>query len=145
MTCIVGVVDRDGTVTLGGDSAGIAGTHLEIRQDAKVFRNGEFILGICGSFRMGQLLRYSFTPPPIPAGCDLFAYMVTTFVDSVRECFKAGGYARKEHDQEWAGSFLVGVRGRLFCLEADYQVGEQVRPYHAIGCGADVARGALNV
>src|SRR5690242_15173484 len=85
MTCIVGLVAADGRVHLGGDSAGIAGYDLTVRKDPKVFRVGEFAVGFTSSFRMGQLLRFAFTPPPIEG--DLDAYMVTTFVNALRDCF----------------------------------------------------------
>lgn len=58
MTCIVGLVDGD-RVILGGDSAGIAGWHLQLRADEKVFRNGPYAIGFTTSFRMGQILRYA--------------------------------------------------------------------------------------
>lgn len=142
MTAIVGLVDH-GHVYLAGDSAGVAGLVLTVRADAKVFRNGPYVMGFSGSFRMGQLLRYSLTPPE-PVVEDLDRFMVTTFINSVRDCLKAGGFARKDSEVESAGFFLVGVHGRLFEIESDYQVGESVDPYLAIGCGLDLARGALH-
>lgn len=140
MTCIVGVA-HEGQVYLGGDSAGVSGYSLTVRADAEVFRNGPYVLGFTSSFRMGQLLRYSLKPPAPTV--DLEAFMVTTFVDAVRACLKAGGYASKTHEVEEGGTFLVGVRGRLFRVDSDYQVGEAGAGYDAIGCGEDLAFGAL--
>lgn len=142
MTCIVGLVE-DGKVYIGGDSAGTAGWSLTIRKDAKVFRNGDFLIGGTSSFRMLQLLRYAFLPPAYDESTDLERYMATKFVDAVRETFKAGGFAQKTSDQESGGHFLVGFRGRLFHIESDYQAGEAVCGYDAAGCGADIALGAL--
>lgn len=51
MTVIVGLVEED-RVHIGGDSAGISGCKLTVRKDPKVFRNGPYALGFCGSFRM---------------------------------------------------------------------------------------------
>jgi ATP-dependent protease HslVU (ClpYQ) peptidase subunit len=62
MTCIVGV-NHNGNIYIGGDSAGVAGLQLQIRSDEKVFLTGDFIMGFTTSFRMGQLLRYAFSPP----------------------------------------------------------------------------------
>lgn len=140
MTCIVGLVDK-GRVYIGGDSAGIAGLSLTVRSDPKVFAIGEFVVGYTSSFRMGQLLRFKFQPPAIEG--DLFAYMATHFVDALRECFKQGGYAEVCNGQESGGNFLVGVRGHLFHIQSDYQVGEALSQYDACGCGDDVACGAL--
>lgn len=145
MTCIVGIVEGD-RVWMGGDSAGLAGYSLTVRADQKVFRNGEFLLGFCGSFRMGQLLRYSFQPPKQPRRSDVYRYMVTTFVDGVRDTLKKGGFARKKEDvEEIDGSFLVGYRGRLFVVDEDYQIAEALDGFVAVGCGQEIAQGALYV
>lgn len=143
MTCIVGLVDG-GRVWLGGDSAGVAGYDLTVRADRKVFRNGPYVMGFTSSFRMGQLLRHGFDPPAPPdPPADLEAFMATTFIDGVRERLKAGGWASKSDEQERGGNFLVGVRGRLFEIQSDYQVGENVDGWAAVGCGDQVAHGAL--
>lgn len=143
MTAIAGFVASDGKVWIGGDSAGIGGWDLVVREDAKVFRNGEFLFGFTSSFRMGQLLRYSLCPPIPTEGQDLYSFMVTTFVDAVRSCLKSGGYAEREKEAEKAGTFLVGFRGRLFSVEQDYQVAEAKCKYAACGCGAQIVNGAL--
>ncbi|MEV6791284.1 hypothetical protein AB0M87_04625 [Streptomyces sp. NPDC051320] len=140
MTAIVGLA-QDGRVYLGGDSAGVAGYSLTVRTDAKVFTNGLYAMGFTTSFRMGQLLRYAFQPPR-PKG-DLSRFMVTTFVDALRTCLKDGGWAKKNADQEEAGTFLVGVHGQLFTIHDDYQVAEPADLYAAVGCGHELATGAL--
>lgn len=139
---IVGLVADSGRVHLGGDSAGVSGLALQVRADSKVFRNGPFVFGFTTSFRMGQLLRHSLDPPRPPSR-RLSRFMATTFVDAIRECLKAGGWAARNSDREEGGTFLVGVAGRLFEIADDYQVGERVDGYAAVGCGADVAHGAL--
>lgn len=142
MTCIVGIVD-EGRVWLGADSAGVGGYDLTLRKDPKVFRNGAFIFGFTTSFRMGQLLRYSFDPPELIDKDRVDAFMAVGFIDAVRECLRKGGYASKKDERETGGTFLVGVAGRLFRVEDDYQVGESLTGYDACGCGEPYARGAL--
>lgn len=142
MTCIVGLTSK-GKVYIGADSAGVAGLNLQVRADCKVFTTKEFAFGFCGSFRMGQLLRYSFKPPRRHPETDLYKYMVTDFINEVRKTLKDGGYAAKKDDIEKGGFFLVGHAGRLFYIESDYQVGEAATPYNATGCGAPFAIGSL--
>lgn len=142
MTCIVGLVEN-GKVYVGGDSAGVAGYSLTVRADRKVFRNGDFVMGFRSSFRMGQLLAQSFTPPRRHHDVDVYKFMVTEFVNSVRDCLKTGGYASKKEEVESGGTFLVGYAGRLFKIEDDYQVGEPVDGFDACGCGDQIALGAL--
>lgn len=140
MTAVVGLV-HNGRVHLGADSAGIAGWALTVRADEKVFRNGSYAMGFTSSFRMGQLLRHAFEPPA--PGSDLPKFMATTFIDAVRDCLKAGGWATKNSEQESGGNFLVGIHGRLFEIGCDYQVGEPVDGFAAVGCGFELALGAL--
>jgi len=116
---------------------------LTIRADEKVFINGDFIMGFTSSFRMGQLLRYSLKPPIYHPDVDLNAYMVTDFINAVRDCLKAGGYAQKDKEEETAGTFLVGYRGKLFKIDSDYQVAIPTLPFEACGCGQDMALGAM--
>ena len=125
--------------SLGGD---VSTYHVEIRKDPKVFTKGEFIIGYTSSFRMGDLLQYRFVPPPLSEG-SLSEYMRTTFMDAVRTCFKDGGFAQKNNEKESGGDFIVGVRGRLFIVEDDYQVSEPLDGWAAVGSGTQIARGAL--
>lgn len=143
MTCIVGLIDDDRRVWIGGDSAAVGGLSLNVRTDPKVFVKDGFVMGFTTSFRMGQLLAHSFTPPKRHPDTDLFAYMVTAFVDGLRSCLKDGGYAERRNEAETGGTFLVGHAGRLFCIYDDYQVAEWADGYAAVGCGADITLGAL--
>lgn len=141
MACIVGGIEN-GLVIIGGDSAGVSGLSIQNRTDEKVFRNGEFLIGFTSSFRMGQLLRYKFVPPQITTE-DIHRFMATDFVDGIRACLKDGGFATKNCEAEIGGTFLVGVRGRLFVIANDYQVGELAEEFAACGCGDDIALGAM--
>ncbi|WP_085034631.1 hypothetical protein [Ensifer aridi] len=142
MTCIVGLVNN-GSVHIGGDSAASSGHSLTIRADRKVFRKQDFIFGFTTSFRMGQLLAHSFEPPERHAKTDVFAFMVTEFVNALRRCLQDGGFAQRHNEAERGGTFLVGYAGRLFKITSDYQVGESVDDLDACGCGEEIALGAL--
>lgn len=143
MTCIVGIIKK-GKVTVAADSAGVCGLDITIRKDPKVFKVGEFIIGCTSSFRMIQLLRFSFKPPAVHADVDIYQYMCTVFVDALRECFKRGGFSQKDKDVESGGTFLVGYKGRLFKIGDDYQVGEAADGYDSCGCGQSFALGGLD-
>lgn len=140
MTCIVGYL-KDDTVYMGSDSAAVSDIDITVRQDEKMFVNGEFVIGCTTSFRMIQILRYSFVPPKI-TGTDLHKYMCTAFIDKVRDAFLAGGFEPSSFEDE-GPMFLVGVRNRIFIVETDYQVGEHVDGIYGIGCGGDYAMSAL--
>jgi ATP-dependent protease HslVU (ClpYQ) peptidase subunit len=142
MTCIIGFKQL-GKVIIAGDSAGVAGLDVVIRKDAKVFKVGEFVMGGTTSFRMIQLLRFSFNPPKYHDGEDVYEYMCTKFVDEIRATFKRGGFAEIDKNVDRGGTFLVGFRDRLFDIQGDFQVGEVLDGIDACGCGESYALAAM--
>lgn len=141
MTCIIGFVDKN-KVYIGGDSAGIAGYQVQIRNDVKVFQNGDFLMGFTTSFRMGQLLHYMFKPPEHVVGMDDMEFMVKVFIPAIKACFKEGGFQRTK-DGDKGGSFLVGYKGKLYEIEDDYQVAVLRDNIASVGSGSEVAKGAM--
>lgn len=142
MTAVAGLV-HDGRVHLAADSAMTAGWALTISAHPKVFRVGPYVIGTSGSPRVAQLMRYALDVPE-PLG-DLHRFMATVFIDAVRQTLKEGGAATKESEREGTGgSFaLVGVGGRLFEIQSDYQAGESANGFAAIGCGFEACLGVL--
>jgi len=142
MTCIAAIV-KNNKVWMGADSAGVGSYNLTVRGDKKIFINNGYLIGFTSSFRMGQLLRYRFAPPPCP-DWDLEKHMTTTFIDEVRKCFKTYGFTKIDNNKEEGGCFLVATQGRLFTVHSDFQIGWGVDQYDAVGCGEDIAKGAIN-
>lgn len=128
MTCLVGLVDN-GKVYLGGDSAASVDLAIEVRANRKVFRNGEYLIGFTGSFRVGQLLQYEELPA---VEGDILAHIVNAVVPVVQ---KAAG---KETDE-----IMIGLAGRLFKISSDYSVAEYT-DYAAAGGGEPYALGKMH-
>lgn len=143
MTLIVGVIEKE-KVFIGADSASVGGLNITIRKDPKVFKVGDFIIGCTTSWRMIQLIRYSFKPPKRYDDVDIFEYLCTSFVNELRTVFKNGGFSEIDKGVESGGTFLIGWRNRLFYIDSDYQVGEAVDNHEACGCGKYYALGALD-
>lgn len=142
MTCVVGLI-HDGQIWLGADSAGVAGLGLEIRADEKVFEHSGFVFGFTTSFRMGQILRYAFSPPKCETW-DVRRYMSTDFIRACRKAFDDEGFGGKRTNGEaQGGTFIVGHAGQLFVIHGDYQVAVPSAPFAAVGCGEDLALGSL--
>ena len=142
MTVIAGLV-HGGSVYIGGDSAGIAGYCLDLMPDSKVFRlSPHIVVGFTTSFRMGQIIRYRMDGLKPPED-DLDRWMVVEFIEKLRTVLSEGGFKKRENEQDEGGTFLIGIRDRLFRIEGDFQVGESGYPFNAVGCGADIARGSL--
>lgn len=147
MTCVVGLVDR-GRIILGADSAGSIDYQLNVRADSKIFTVNNIIFGICGSFRMRDLLMHHVDIPKYNSNqhdSDR-EYIVTEVIENIRQVFKDKGLTRTFDDtmEMFDGSFLLGFNGKLYSIEDDYQLAEQLFPFHAVGCGADIALGSLH-
>lgn len=143
MTCICAATNGR-KVTMGADSIGVNDAwEMAIRTDSKVFTVAEFLIGFTSSFRMGQILQYHLEPPRYHDEIDPMRYMVAEFIPEVRKVLSEHKFTTTKDDAEFGGLFLVGFRGRIFRIDVDFQVGERIEPYDAVGIGAPFALGAM--
>lgn len=144
MTAIVGLVHTDGSVWLGGDSAGSNSTTVWVRSDEKVFTQGEFVIGFTGSFRARDVLRYQMTMAQPKPTDDIDRFMRTAFVEDIRGAYNRAGYMARDDGKDGVNSrLLVGVRGRLFMVDSDFAVGSFVTEFGCVGSGYAEAQGSL--
>ena len=152
MTCIVALINEN-KVFLGGDAAASddkSGLIFQ-RTDPKVFKVGQFGIGFVDSFRMGQILQYSWTPPiykPTAGYRNLDKFLRTRFVESIKESFKEHGYGNQNpgtEDGDEGGIFIITVQGagRIFTMDSDFHIGEADVQYMAEGAGQELALGSL--
>lgn len=139
MTCIVGLVDK-GTVYMGGDSCASSDYAHQIVGNPKVFRIGEMILGVCGSFRLIDLLRFSVQGV---AETDQHPerFLRTTFTENVYNVME------KYHESEKGelqGCLLIGYKGALYEMQSDYSILNAPEWGLSVGSGVYAARGALH-
>ncbi len=154
MTCIVGLVSK-GEVYLAADSLGSGNG---VKQEYKtpklvkldIFEKKDLSLakiplgiGYTTSYRMGDLLRYNFTPPTIEVGEDENEYLVKEFIPALIECFDEHSFARTKEGNKSGGNFLVGIRGRLFIVQDDFSVLEPELNFASVGSGQEFALGSL--
>lgn len=144
MTCIIGYNDKKNKkIYIIGDSAGVSGLSVTIRDDKKVFRNGSFLIGFTSSFRMGQVLQHMSFPEQ---GEDVedFKYMCTDFIDAVMDKFSDKSFGEKINDEKHGGVFMVGYKSNLYTIHSDYQVALCKDGFDSVGCGEKFALGALH-
>ena len=151
MTCIIGYIDKEqDKIFIGADSAGVSSSSLSIRKDPKVFIRDGYIFGFTSSFRMGQLLMSKklvlpkFKKIEGEGEPDLFLFMIDEFIPIIRSFFKENGFSRIESNEESGGVFLVGFKNKLFKIEGDFQICENLVCYDACGCGAELALGCIS-
>ena len=141
MTCVVGIV-QNGKVYMGADSASASGWTTRASETPKLFKRGPYMIGYTSSFRMGQILHHMVDLPEAE-GEYTEAFMVTRFVEAIRAKFKELGFAKIDSNEETGGEFLVGVGGKLFHIESDFQVQSYPDGMFAVGCGCQYALGAM--
>jgi ATP-dependent protease HslVU (ClpYQ) peptidase subunit len=146
MTCIVAITDGRRTV-MGADSAASTTDNPEIYSlsTSKLWQTGEYLVGICGSYRAGQLARWemSWPEPPSDPGADFERFMVTEVVKSLRQTLQSAAFVSSSEPARTA-QFLVAVRGHLFTINGEFSCGSMAHPWIAIGSGRHHAYGALH-
>lgn len=147
MTCIVGL-EHDGDVWMGGDSAGVSGLDLVIRDEPKVFEKLGVLYGFTTSFRMGQIIKYGLSCPDARSDEAIdredIDWLCTTFVNALRANFRAGGWLKESGGVQSGGQIMLAFRKRLYVVDSDFQVYRPSCGYHAIGSGGFYALGSLH-
>ena len=145
MTCIVGWVDKNKDIYMGCDSAYSGDGRLFHFEDRKVFKNGDFLIGSCGSVRLKNILEFNFKPPKQKKIISDLVYMHTIFISSLISCLEKYKFLReKDGIVRLDGSnFLVGYRGVLYKVESDFQINISDENFKTAGSGGDIAIGVL--
>lgn len=144
MTCVVGILEPNGSIYLGGDSASCLNDFVEIRKDPKVFIRDKFIFGCSGDCKTVDIFKYKFETPKHPKDMDTVTYMKTLFVDAIEFCFKKYDAVLLKEDIKNIYDFtcLVGYQGHLFMINNNLYVSETNDGYMALGSN-ELALGSL--
>ena len=145
MTCIVGI-KTDDNVYIGADTFGSNSFtgHSYIRP--KIFKKDNFIYGVCGSYRVMQLLEFSYSTPLRTIGQSIEHYLYAKIPDSIRDCLKNGGVINSTNNIETIAqnsSFLFAYENRLFVFQHDFSILEPIANYATTGSGCYHAEASL--
>jgi len=155
MTVIVALIDSENIVHMGADSsASNDSDNIETCNNEKVFHKNSFMFGVCGSFRVMNLLRYSFTPKEFnvydekffyDAQSSAMEYMIQSFVPDLIKCLKRNGVIEKENSVlKMDASIVVSFKSYLFIIDGDFQVRTPPNEnFIVLGSGSEAARGSL--
>lgn len=144
MTCIV-AVKQNGIIYMGADSGcGLDTGETFILETKKIIKKDNMLLGISGFPRVINLVQYGLIFP-VDECDDPMEYLVRDFVPSFQKCLESYGFCRCEdgvlHVPD--SRILIGYKGRLFQVEANFQVIETIDDFAAIGSGCQVALGSM--
>jgi ATP-dependent protease HslVU (ClpYQ) peptidase subunit len=144
MTCIAAIVDEKGVGHIACDSVGSNHYTKAAYVTRKIFAVGDMLIGMTGSYRMGQILQYRLALPAATVDQNLETWLHVDFIDAVRNVLKENGYLKVENNEETSGTFLVVVAGRIFTVQNDLSLLESQDSFEACGSGEDYARATMN-
>jgi len=142
MTCIVGI-NTGKKIIIAGDRMGSNG-YTYGKFQSKVFEKDGFIFGVCGCYRVMQLLQYKFIAPTRFVDQSIENYFFTSFTDSIIDLIRNNNCAvKKDNIDSMEAGLLVGYEGRLFEMGGNFQLLEDKRGYAACGSGSYHALASL--
>lgn len=143
MTCILAKI-QDGKVHMLGDKMGSNGhTKSVYPLINKVFKVDDFVIGYTSSFRMGQILQYSWNPPSKMEKDSDDTYLFKHVITSIKIAFDNNCYGKKDKVEFEGGTFLLGWHGRLFEMQNNLSLLEYDKTA-AVGCGQYFAQASMN-
>jgi ATP-dependent protease HslVU (ClpYQ) peptidase subunit len=119
-------------------------TYTLPKESGKVFKVGNYILGVAGDMRAINLLTHVFKPPACTAttlGVKLDKFMTSVFIPELKKCFEESSYS-KDGDQD--SQIMVLINGSAYEIGEDYSWCHDTAGVYAIGSGSDFALGSLN-
>lgn len=149
MTCIVALKDQENGITyMGGDSCASCNNLKQLIEQRKVFKSqdsNKMIMGFSGSVRDLNLLTYAknLIDKRDEPNID-HKYMVTHFIPNIMKLFKNGERNGVYNNiSEIESYFLIAYKDKLWTIEGNYSVFENMSNYTAIGSGVYYALGSL--
>ena len=150
MTTIIGIQDEYGCIlvadSLVTDDNGRKYSHPEMR---KLAERGAFIIAGSGEVLPCDIVQHIWQPPTVTSKDkkDLYHFMVTKVVPSLRACLSENGYSFDESHDKKDGErfhFLIAVNGIIFDIDQELSITLNQSGIYAVGSGGDYALGALH-
>jgi hypothetical protein len=118
VTLLIGAEHR-GRVHLIGDSISIDGDEaLNVVDTAKVWRSGEWVIGVAGSWRVLGLFRWRLSLPRLASEANVEEVANTEVVDAMQSVLRDAGYDVNDEKGEVSWECLIGARGSVFYTDA---------------------------
>ena len=146
MTTILAVQHED-KVVIGADARVTApsGRKSSHTQMVKLVSRTPYIIAGAGECAPCDIAQHIWQPP-VPKAADskdLYHFMISKVVPSLKACFKENEYKWDTEDDETKFAFLVAIGGQVFEIAEDMSVCMDARGFYGVGSGSDYALGAL--
>jgi len=138
MTAIAGIIDKKNNITyLASDEMGSNGFTGENFKTPKLFRNGVLSVAFCGSYRLGQILKYNLKPRNFEVGETIDEYVFNYLEKEIRNILKERKFLQEDLGvQSIGGSEIIfAVKDRLFVMQSDLAILEPEHIFVTSGSG----------
>jgi hypothetical protein len=143
MTCCIAWVGQQGTY-VAADSAMLCGYDAFLTKVPKIICRPGFSLAASGSLRWIQAIHLADLPNRPEEKEDAYEWAIRKLVPAIRTATKDLGLAKVSDNVETVETAVLATAGRVFRLESNLQICENMEGLDICGCGEDFARGALH-
>ena len=111
----------------------------------KVVERGQYLIAGSGLSSACDIIQHIWTPPkPQPSDKeDLYHFIISKVVPSMKLVFKENEYKWDEKDEETKFAFLIAIGGEVFDIADDFAVCLDADGIYGIGSGSSLGIGAL--
>jgi ATP-dependent protease HslVU (ClpYQ) peptidase subunit len=147
MTTIIGIELEDSCYLVADSQTtydnGFIYNHPHIK---KLSDRGAFIIGGSGEVLPCDVAQHIWEPPKPSAKdkLDLYHFMITKAMPSLRKCLSENGYNFDEAKTDARFQFIIAVCGEIFDIDHELSVSKNKSGIYAAGSGAAYALGALH-
>lgn len=145
MTCLVAWRGKQRTF-VGADTQWSAGTSKGVQADGKIFRHGKYVIGLAGSLRTIQVLRYVVPLfDPKVAKERLMHHLFTEWLPVLQDGLDKAGQINQDADKQLSVPLrgLIVSRSQIITIGPDLTVAEVPERYAAAGSAEDIALGVM--
>jgi ATP-dependent protease HslVU (ClpYQ) peptidase subunit len=139
MTTLVGIQGPDFVVMAADSQITDNEQRIISTQTPKIVSVGDYLIGITGDSRPGDILAFNWKPPTYK-NYDPVEWMGKRILPSIQLAFKENGY---EMDKEANFAYLIAFDGILFSIGSDLSFNASERGLFAAGSGGAFALGYL--
>jgi ATP-dependent protease HslVU (ClpYQ) peptidase subunit len=151
MSCVI-ALKEDNKIYMIADSGVYShqmyNKHILNTEDGKIIKKGKFLFGIVGDYSSIQFFRYMYTPIENVENEPTMKFLNTKFIQDLILQLKNNNMIVENTDKSlkiYGDSVIImGYKDVLIKISHDIKI---IRygdvPYLAIGCGDDIARGAM--
>jgi ATP-dependent protease HslVU (ClpYQ) peptidase subunit len=146
MTTIIGLEYRDKCFIVADsrttDADGKVYSHPEVK---KISENGMFLIAGSGETLPCDIAQHIWEPPTPTRQDreDLYHFMITKAMPSLRKCMIENGYRFNDDIDETRFQFIMAVGGEIFDIDEELSVSKSADGVYAAGSGAPYALGAM--